>query len=91
MTLLEGMLFGKPLITTRLPSGVQQVNVDGQTGLQVEPRDPAALTAALNRLLADAPLRQAMGANGRQRLESAFSVGRMIQGYRQVYSPVVAA
>jgi len=32
-----------------------------------------------------------MGANGRQRLESAFSVGRMIQGYRQVYSPVVAA
>lgn len=90
MTLLEGMLFGKPLVTTRLPSGVQIVNEDGRTGLQVEPRDPAALAAALNRLLSDDSLRATMGAAGRSRLESVFSQEQMIRGYREIYAQALA-
>jgi glycosyltransferase involved in cell wall biosynthesis len=85
MTLLEGMLFGKPLVTTRLPSGVQLVNDDGVTGLQVEPRDPRGLAAALNRLLSDEALRASMGAAARARLDSRFSLEGMISGYRAVY------
>ena len=90
MTLLEGMLFGKPLVTTRLPSGVQFVNEDGRTGLQVPPRDPAALAAALNRLRSDDALRAAMGAAGRARLETVFSQEQMIRGYREVYEQALA-
>ena len=86
MTLLEGMLCGKPLVTTRLPSGVQIVNEDGRTGLQVAPRDPAATAAALNRLLSDDPLRAAMGAAGRARLDAVFSLEQMIRGYREIYA-----
>jgi rhamnosyl/mannosyltransferase len=85
MILLEGMLFGKPLVTTRLPSGVGVVNADGETGFQVEPRDARALAAALNRLLGDDDLRARMGAASRARLESHFSLERMIAGHRQVY------
>jgi rhamnosyl/mannosyltransferase len=85
MTQLEGMLFGKPLVTTRLLSGVQLVNEDGRTGLQVPPGDPAALSAALNRLLADGALRAAMGAAAQARVASHFSLEQMVRGYREVY------
>lgn len=90
MILLEGMLFGKPLVTSRLRSGVEAVNEEGQTGLIVEPRAPADLAAALARLLADDGLRASMGAASRARLESHFSFDRMIAGYRAVYQEAVA-
>jgi rhamnosyl/mannosyltransferase len=86
MILLEGMLFGKPLVTSRLRSGVEAVNEEGRTGLVVEPRDPAALAAALSRLLSDDALRASMGAAARARLEGHFSVEKMIAGYRAAYA-----
>jgi rhamnosyl/mannosyltransferase len=85
MILLEGMLFGKPLVTTRLPSGVSVVNEDGSTGFQVRPRDPGELAGALRRLLADEGLRARMGAASRARLETHFSLTRMVTGHREVY------
>jgi rhamnosyl/mannosyltransferase len=88
--LLEGMLFGKPLVTSRLQSGVDAVNEEGVTGLKVEPRDPRALAAALTRLLADDSLRASMGAAARARFESRFSLGQMIAGHRAVYEQAVA-
>jgi glycosyltransferase involved in cell wall biosynthesis len=90
MTLLEGMLFGKPLVTTQLPSGVQIVNEDGHTGIQVQPRDPIALGAALRRLLSDDALRTTMGTAGRARLDERFSVDEMIRGYRDVYAKAIS-
>jgi glycosyltransferase involved in cell wall biosynthesis len=85
MTQLEGMLFGKPLVTTRLPSGVQLVNEDGRTGFQVPPGEPRALAAALGRLLADGRLRATMGAAAAERVASRFSLEQMVRGYRDVY------
>jgi rhamnosyl/mannosyltransferase len=89
MILLEGMLFGTPLVTTRLPSGMSAVNEHGTTGFQVEPRDPRALAQALRRLLADEGLRAKMGTAARARLDSHFSLARMIQGHREVYRQVL--
>ena len=86
MTLLEGMLFAKPLITTRLPSGVALVNDDGRTGLQVEPNDPVALATSIRRLLSDEALCAAMGAAGRAKLMDRFALDKMIAGYREIYS-----
>jgi rhamnosyl/mannosyltransferase len=89
MILLEGMLFGKPLVTTRLPSGVSIVNEDKTTGFQVEPGEPRALAEALRRLLADDDLRASMGAASRARFASHFSSARMVAGHREVYREVV--
>ena len=45
---IEAMSCGKPVIATRIPgSGVSWVNKDGFSGLNVEPRDPAALSSAI--------------------------------------------
>ena len=75
---LEAMAAGKPVISTNLPTGVPWVTRDGVTGLVVPPRAPAMLARALARLLADAALRERLGAQGRRRVEQDFTIPRMI-------------
>ena len=53
--------------------GLLDLVVDGETGIQVPPRDVAALRAALERLLADRELRRRMGEAGRRRAAQRFS------------------
>lgn len=74
---VEAMLCGKPVVNTELDSGVPYVSVHGHTGLTVPPRDPAALAAALSRLLDDEALRARFGAAGRLRAAHLFSVEAM--------------
>jgi glycosyltransferase involved in cell wall biosynthesis len=69
---LEAMAHGRPVVATAVGGLLDQV-VDGETGLVVPPRDPFALRAALERLLADSELRRAYGAAGRVRAAKHFS------------------
>ena len=71
---LEAMHCAKPVVATRLGTGVEYVTLDEVTGLLVEPNDEAALAQALNRLLGDSALSQRLGAAGRVRVEQEFSV-----------------
>ena len=87
---LEAMYCGKPVIATRLGTGVEFVTVDGETGLLVPPNDPAALAAAVRTLLADEALRKRMGAAGRRRVEDVFSVDQMVRKTLDVYRRVLA-
>lgn len=61
---LEASAQGLPIVAHAV-GGVSEAVVDNVTGLLVPPDEPAALTAAFARLLADAPLRQRLGAAGR--------------------------
>lgn len=69
---LEAMAHGRPVVATRV-GGLRDLVVDGETGLVVPPRDPQALRAALERLLADAELRRRLGTAGRERARERFS------------------
>jgi len=69
---LEAMAYGRPVVATSV-GGLRDLVVDGATGLVVPPRDPAALRAALEQLLADAELRRRLGAAGRERAGERFS------------------
>jgi glycosyltransferase involved in cell wall biosynthesis len=69
---LEAMAHGRPVVATNV-GGLRDLVIDGETGLVVPPRDPAALRAALNRLLADTGLRRRLGLAGRQRAHERFS------------------
>ena len=82
---LEAMACGKPVISTRLPSGVAWVNRDEETGLVVPPGDATALAEALARLVADPRLRQRLGTAGRARVLSDFSMDRMGQATAALY------
>src|SRR5690606_1882198 len=53
VTLLEGAMFGRPLISTEIGSGTSHVNIHGETGLVVPPGSPKALRAGMDRLYED--------------------------------------
>jgi rhamnosyl/mannosyltransferase len=82
---LEAMAAGKPVISTDVPSGVSWVNQDQRTGLVVPAGDCDALRAAIDRLLADPPLRAQLGAAGRARVEDEFTLGRLRERLRLLY------
>jgi glycosyltransferase involved in cell wall biosynthesis len=69
---LEAMAHGRPVVATNV-GGLRDLVVDGETGLLVSPRDPAALRAGLQRLLGDEELRRRLGAAGRERARERFS------------------
>lgn len=70
--LLEAMASGLPAAASRV-AGAEDLVAEGETGFLVRPEDPGALAAALKRLVDDAALRRAMGAQGRARAENLFS------------------
>jgi glycosyltransferase involved in cell wall biosynthesis len=65
---LEGMSFGLPAIASRA-GGASDVVTDGETGVLVDPGDPAAITRALTRLANDPDRLSAMGRAARRRYE----------------------
>jgi rhamnosyl/mannosyltransferase len=91
VVLLEAMAHGRPIVATRIPgSGVPWVNVDGETGINVEPGNSGALAEALNRLLANPALASKMGMAGRHRFESHFSAKRMVEETNTLYQEIFA-
>ena len=70
--ILEGMMAGRPVVSTRLAAVPEQVE-DGVTGLLVPPDDPAAFADALARLADDPGAAASLGQAGRARAEAMFS------------------
>ncbi|MDP8922148.1 MAG: glycosyltransferase family 4 protein [Chloroflexota bacterium] len=63
--LLAARRFGRPVVATAV-GDLAELIVDGVSGLLVPPRDPAALAAALDRLLANPALAAHLGAEGQR-------------------------
>ena len=64
----EAMAAGLPVIATDRVGCVDDLVVDGETGIVIDADRPSALAEAMRRLANDAPLRHAMGAAARQRI-----------------------
>jgi glycosyltransferase involved in cell wall biosynthesis len=88
LTLLEAMAVGLPAVTTRV-GGNAEVVVDGATGRLVPPRAPEQLAAAIVALCSERDLWPAMGRLARERVETHFSVDRMVRDYEQLYAEVL--
>ncbi|MET0396208.1 MAG: glycosyltransferase [Longimicrobiaceae bacterium] len=83
---IEAMACGRPVVNTQLDSGVPFVSRDGESGLTVPPADPAALAAAVNRLLDDDALRETLGRAARARVEREFSQEAMVRRFLALYA-----
>ena len=88
---LEAMACGKPVVNTRLASGVPSVSLDGVTGLTVAPADSDALAQAIGTLLGDRALRTRYGAAASRRVEIEFSIETMVRRTRDLYQRVLGA
>jgi phosphatidylinositol alpha-1,6-mannosyltransferase len=73
---IEANYFGKPVVGGR-SGGVIDAIIDGQTGLLVNPSDPAQVTDALIRLLTEPEFAQRLGENGKKRVLNHFA-GRSV-------------
>ena len=71
-TILEASAMGKALVVTDSQS-IRDFIIPDQTCLTVPSGDGEALAAAINRLLADPPLRRALGAKARDFVQAEFS------------------
>ncbi|MCP4639520.1 MAG: glycosyltransferase [bacterium] len=89
ISMMEAQACGKPIVATRLGTGVEYVNVHGETGLNVPPRDPRALAEAINELLADADRRRRMGETARERMYRDFNAEHVARVEFDLYRGLV--
>lgn len=88
LVLLEAMASGVPIVATDL-AGYRTVLTPEREGLMAPPRDPAALAAALRRLLTDPGLRARMGAQGIETAR-AYGWGRIVDRLETIYYSLAA-
>ena len=86
----EALACERPVVATAI-EGMPELVVDGDTGLLVPPRDPAALAAAILRMLADPTAAQSMARAGRKRVETRFSLRAKLDATEALYRRLVAA
>ena len=85
---VEAMMSGRPVVSTELGTGTSFVNVHGETGFVVPPRDVNRLGEAVTTLLHDVNLRDRMGAKARARALGEFSLNTMVDRTTDLYRAV---
>jgi glycosyltransferase involved in cell wall biosynthesis len=73
VAVLEAMATGVPVITTRV-GAIPDLGIDGEAGFLIDPGAIPDLADRIAILVGDANLRTRMGANGRHRVESDFTI-----------------
>ena len=89
ISLLEGAMYGKPMISSEIGTGTTFVNIGGETGLVVPPSDPAALRQAMRYLWEHPDEAAEMGKRAEARYWKLFTAEQMVRSYAELYNDVV--
>lgn len=90
ITLLEGAMYGKPLISCEIGTGTTYINVDKCTGLVVPPEDPLLLRCAMNELWNCPQLASLYGENAYSRFKKLFTSSEMSKQYNSLYMSLMS-
>lgn len=90
ISLLEGAIFGKPLISSEIGTGTSYINIHRKTGLVVPPSNAASLRKAMNLLWGDPSLAASLGSAARARYEELFTAEKMGRAYVDLYDRLVS-
>jgi glycosyltransferase involved in cell wall biosynthesis len=87
LALLEALTLGAPVVATRV-GGIADL-VPPEAALLVQPGDPAAVAAAVNRVLTEPDLAKRLSRRARA-ASSVWSLNAMLSGYRERYAARVS-
>lgn len=85
ISLLEGAMYGKPMISSEIGTGTTFINIAGETGLVVPPSDPLALRQAMQYLWENPEQAAEMGRRAEARYWAHFTADRMVRSYVDLY------
>jgi glycosyltransferase involved in cell wall biosynthesis len=86
--LIEALAAGVPQVATPV-NGIPEIVDDGVTGILVEPDNPEALAAAIERLSASPELRSMMAQRSRARAFEKFDIEKVMPRQVEVYRALV--
>jgi glycosyltransferase involved in cell wall biosynthesis len=86
---MEAMAAGVPVVASDIP-GTRELVVSGETGYLVPLGDRAAYAKFAHKILEDPTLRARLGAAGRKRIESEFTVDAMVAAHAALYRELLA-
>ena len=88
LAVMEAMAAGKPTVATRV-GGVPDLLEDGEHGVLIPPRNPAALADALRPLLRDPRRAQALGRRARERQRRDFDIAATSRRIEDIYESLL--
>jgi len=86
ISLLEGAMYGKPLISCEIGTGTSFINIANETGLVVEPNDAFAFGEAMKFLWNNPGRAAEMGAAAEKRYRELFTAEKMLDSYLKLYN-----
>jgi rhamnosyl/mannosyltransferase len=89
VSLLEGAMYGKPLISSEIGTGTTYINIADETGLVVPPSNPLALRQAMIYLWEHPKQASEMGERAEQRYWQYFTAEKMVRSYVDLYKAIV--
>jgi len=88
LSLIEAMAAGLPVVATHV-GGIPDLVTDGKTGLLVPPKDPIAMSRAMDTLLGDADRRRQMGQLGREAVYPFYSDAALMDRMHRLYTSLL--
>jgi glycosyltransferase involved in cell wall biosynthesis len=88
VAILEAMALGRPVVAAAA-GGVPGIVKDGETGILVEPNEPKALAAGIEKLLNDPFLAERLGQAAQDMVEKEYGLEPMVQATEDIYREVV--
>lgn len=91
ISLLEGAMYGKPMISSEIGTGTTFINIADETGLVVPPSDPIALRQAMQYLWNHPTEAALMGKRAENRYWKHFTADQMVRSYMKLYLNMLGA
>lgn len=89
ISLLEGAMFAKPMISSEIGTGTSFINIDGLTGIVVLPSSPKELFSAMHFLWDNPEIASRMGNEAAKRYLDLFTADKMCEKYAALYKRLI--
>ncbi|MEB2650298.1 MULTISPECIES: glycosyltransferase family 4 protein [Pseudomonas] len=90
ISLLEGAMYGKPMISSEIGTGTSFINIHNETGLVVPPSNPQAFSEAMRTLWENPERAAAMGIKAEARYRQLFTADVMGRKWTELYQELLA-